>query len=316
MDNHYLVLDIGGTAIKHAIMDQEARILAHGEVPTPDRDVAGIPEFLDALDGVVAEAGDGMSGIAISMPGMIDTRAGVARSAGHVTYLVGFPMRKALEERYGLPCTVANDGNCAVMAEHWRGSLEGCENAAVVGLGTAVAGGLVLGGRLYEGSTFCAGELSHVACDWHGAWSESGAYWGHVGGVGGLCRAVAARTGEDPSALDGRIVFDRANAGDEDALAGLRAYCDYTAVQLQNLETLLDLERIAIGGGISRQPLLVEGLKDAVGRLEAACPMRRHNPTIPVPTIVACRFFNEANLIGALKLHLDANRTTPDGLEA
>jgi predicted NBD/HSP70 family sugar kinase len=316
MDNHYLVLDIGGTAIKHAVMDQEARILAHGEVPTPDRDVAGVPELLEALDGIVAADGDGAEGIAVSMPGMIDTRAGIARTAGHITYLSGVPVRSVLEERYGLPCTVANDGNCAVVSESWRGSLEGCRNAAVVGLGTAVAGGLVLNGRLYEGSTFSAGEFSHVAADWRGAWEQKDAYWGHVGGVGGLCHAVARRTGEDPATLDGRIVFERANAGDEDALAGLREYCDYTAVQLQNLDMLLDLERIAIGGGISRQPLLIEGLRKAVGRLVAASPMRHHNPTLPVPTIVACKFFNEANLIGALRLHLLAHGTAPDHMEA
>ena len=301
----YLVFDWGGTLIKHAVMDGDARILEQGERPTPDPHSSTKEDFLAAIDDVVAAHRDGVEGIAVSMPGMVDDANGHCRSAGHLSYLIGSTIGDEFRERYGLPCSVENDGRSAALAELWRGSLRGRRNAAFMGLGTAVAGALVLDGRLHTGAHASAGEFSFLVCDWHGAWDDKQAYWAKSGGVGGLCRLVAERTGEDPEALDGRIVFGRANAGDADALAGLDAYCDGLAVQLHNINTLLDLEVIAVGGGISRQPLLIERLSAAIARMEGSCPMRPKNPSIPVPEVTACTFFNEANLIGALYHFID-----------
>lgn len=296
----YLVFDWGGTALKFAVMDESCAILEQGEQPTPDPDANTRETFYQAIDKMVEPYLGRVEGIAISMPGMLDNQDGYCKSAGTLRCLIGATVGTELSERYGIPVSVENDGKCAVLAEYWRGALRGCRNCAVIGIGTAIAGGIIIDGKLHRGRDFTAGECSFMCLDYTRARKDKLAWWGHMGGVRGLQRLVAAHTGERWEELNGRIIFERANAGDADTLAGLREFCELTAVQIHNVNIVLDLDRIAIGGGISRQPLLLEVLREEVQRLADENPMGPGNPNIPVPQVVACQFFNEANLIGAL----------------
>mgnify|MGYP000435333641 CR=1 FL=1 len=83
----------------------------------------------------------------------------------------------------------------------------------------------------------------------------------------------------------------RCHAGETEANEALRSFCRAVAVQIYNLNVLLDLEKVAIGGGISKQPILVEspergGMRDvhpagaipSAKRRPAACPARRSCP--------------------------------------
>ena len=103
------------------------------------------------------------------------------------------------------------------------------------------------------------------------------------------------------AAMNGRQFFDAANAGEPEALEVLERFCKMVAVQIYNLNVLLDLEKVAIGGGISKQPILVETLNEVYeeyilrghpfSEAQARC--------LPRPEIVPCRFLSEANQIGA-----------------
>ena len=66
-----------------------------------------------------------------------------------------------LEERFGIPATLANDGNCAALAESWKGAAAGCDDVICIVLGTGVGGGIISGGHLIEGSHGYAGEIGH-----------------------------------------------------------------------------------------------------------------------------------------------------------
>ena len=88
--------------------------------------------------------------------------------------------------------------------------------------------------------------------------------------------------------MDGRIFFEAVHAGETEANETLRSFCRAVAVQIYNLNVLLDLEKVAIGGGISKQPILVETLNEvyeeycgaipSAKRRPAACPARRSCP--------------------------------------
>lgn len=296
---NYLVFDVGGTFTKFALMDENTVILEKDKAATPAYENHTKEDFYQVLDSVVEKYKDRISGIAISMPGMLDNKNGYCVTAGYLPYLAGSTVGTELEERYGIRVTVENDGKCAALAEFWKGSLKGCENGAVVVLGSGVAGGIILNGKLYRGNRFTAGEYSYVCAmgDKPGAMDS---YWGMSGGAQGLAKAVSARTGKAAEDYDGVEIFRLANQGDKDVLAGLKDYTDALAVQIYNLNILLDFDIIAVGGGISQQPLLHEYLKASMDELVERIPLREISPYVPVPNITNCRFYNDANLIGAL----------------
>lgn len=301
---NYLVFDVGGTFIKYALMDENAVILEKDKVPTPFYETHTKDDFYQVLDSVVETYRDRISGIAISMPGMLDNRNGYCVTAGYLPYLCGSTVGTELSMRFSLPVSVENDGKCAALAEYWRGSLKECTNGAVVVLGSGVAGGLILNGKLYRGNRFTAGEYSFF-CTNGAAGSEIESYWGMSAGAQGLAEAVAARTLEDPQNYDGEKIFQLANNGDETVLKGIRDYTDALAVQIYNLNILLDLDVIAIGGGISQQPLLHTLLKESMDEFMKHIPLRDISPYIPEPRMVHCEFYNDANLIGALYHYLN-----------
>ena len=102
--------------------------------------------------------------------------------------------------------------------------------------------------------------------------------------------------------LNGRIFFEAANAGEPEALEVLHRLCKAVDVQIYNLTVLLDLEVVAIGGGISRQPLLLRMLNDIYEQeIIIGHPYSEEQArSLPRPAIVPCHFHNEANQVGAL----------------
>jgi predicted NBD/HSP70 family sugar kinase len=142
MAMQYLVLDIGGTFIKYAIMDADAQFIERGKVPAATKDEAGTLEALaDVRDAVVAYD---YEGVAISMPGRIETATGIAHTGGAFRWVHEYPAAQKYGEVFGKACTIANDGKCAASAENWHGALEDVSNGCVLVLGTGIGGGIVI----------------------------------------------------------------------------------------------------------------------------------------------------------------------------
>ncbi len=136
----YLVLDIGGTFIKYAIMDTEAQFLEQGKVPA-------VTDSEEGTLGALASVRDAVSsfdyeGVAISMPGRIDTAAGIAHTGGAFQWVLNYPAAERYGAVFGKPCTIANDGKCAAnghaVAHHDGKTSRPMEHGTVlhVGVGT------------------------------------------------------------------------------------------------------------------------------------------------------------------------------------
>lgn len=93
-----------------------------------------------------------------------------------------------------------------------------------------------------------------------------------------------------------------ANSGDKKVLAGLDKFCNRLAVQIYNLQALFDPEKIAIGGGISAQPLLLELVEKHIEEMYQT-GLKANSP-IARPVVVPCQYRNDANLLGAFYQHL------------
>ena len=298
----YLVLDIGGTFIKYAIMDDEAKYIEQGKVPAvTDTEEGTLGALADVRDAV---ASYDYGGVAISMPGRIDTAKGIAHTGGAFKWVHNYPAAERYGAVFGKPCTIANDGKCAASAENWIGALADVNSGAVLVLGTGIGGGIVINDQVWMGATGGAGELSAFITDHQGV--KNGLGWGNISimwaahiSAGSITGKYAALKGLDHA--DGIMLFDAYDAGDEVARDVLKTFGEEAAAGICSLQSVLDLERYAIGGGISARPETTQIIADAVDAL-----FDPYVDFLPYgkPEIVTCKFGNEANLIGALAFHL------------
>lgn len=288
-------MDIGGSSIKYALLDDNRTKLISGKVKTPrDESMAQseskytMDDLYDVIDSIICEDIDG---IAISMPGVIDSENGIALTGGALMYIKNEPIEKKLSEKYGVPVWIGNDAKCAGIAEVGYGALQDVDDSIAIILGTGIGGCLIKDKKVHNGKRFSAGEVSCLytnntyPADYKGMWA-------FTSGISGLL-TLAQKYLHTNQELSGEEIFELANEGDEKILAALDEFSFYVAQQLYNLQVIFDPEKIAIGGGISAQPLLIEKINEQYKKL-----FLPYFPVRPIE-IVACKFRNDANLIGA-----------------
>lgn len=298
-----MVFDVGGTEIKYSVMDEQMNRFDAGSVPTPQDTQE---HFLDALYQLYLPHKDEVEGIAMAVPGFVNTRTGYLTNGGALLYNTDTPLGQLLAEKCGCRVLLENDGKAAAMAELQAGALQGCCNAAVFIIGTGVGGGIIANGQLVRGVHFTAGEYSFVNTN-ADEWENTEKTMACQCSTKYLLKWYRARKGLPADApMDGRRFFEAANAGEPEALDVLERFCHAVTVQIYNLTVLLDVEKVAIGGGISKQPLLLETLRRVYDGLFAS---RRDSPYmkgLPRCQIVPCAFSSEANQVGALYAYLQA----------
>lgn len=300
---NYLAIDVGGTFIKYAVITEECMITEKNKIPTPQE---GLEEFIQSLVEIVEKISTTckLDGIALSMPGMIDSRKGFMYTGGSLGYINNLNIVEILQHKTGFPVTVENDAKCAAVAEVWQGALKDCENAVVIVCGTAVGGAVIRNGEVVSGKHFMAGEFSYIMTDSKDEYKMSNCL-AETAGAAALLKSVSEKTGVPLEELNGEKAFSMANQGDEKALAGIRNHAKKLAIQIHNYQYMFDPERIAIGGGISEQPLLLQLIKEELVKINGIFPW-----TLPIPDVTTCQFYNDANLIGAVYVHRKAQEKT------
>ena len=305
-------IDLGGTNIAAGVVDEGQHIVAEVSLPTgAERPAeAVVADICRAAEKAMEKAGitaAHCASVGIGSPGTCDSANGVVVRAYNLGW-VNVPVCSMVTARLGLPCHLSNDANCAALAETVAGGAVGCRNMILITLGTGVGGGLIINGQLVRGRDFTAGEYSFMNTN-ADAWSDGKKSMACQCSTSALLDAYRVRRQLPADApMNGRLFFDAANAGEPEALEVLEAFCMAVDVQIYNLSVLLDLEKVAIGGGISGQPLLIETLdrvyeeKILKGHPFGEAQAR----SLPRPEIVPCAFHNEANQIGALVSYLNA----------
>lgn len=301
----YLSIDVGGTFIKYALISSNGEIIEKLKVKTPREESNGtLEDFINILGDIYNQYKGKIEGVAISMPGILDSDTGYLYTSGSIEYASNINLVKLLKDKIDVNVTVENDGKCAALAELWCGELSNVENGAVVVLGTGVGGGIIINRRLHKGRRFSAGEFSYIA-DGSENTTDLNGYWGMISSVSKLIELVSDKTGIPEEELSGEYVFEMANVGNKKVLEALDIYSKSLAIKIYNLQVLLDLDLIALGGGISQQPLLLDYVNKNIDDFIRMNPLRVISTIIPTPKVTTCRFFNDSNLIGALYHHLN-----------
>ena len=291
-----LAIDVGGTFIKHAVMSgtRSFRITAQNKIPTPKE---SHEKFLETLANIF-NAHDDAEGIAVSMPGLIDTFKGVCISSGALDFSNGHFIAEELQNMCGVPVTIENDANCAALAEIRSGSLVDVKNALVLVFGTAVGGAIIFNRELYRGAHFCAGEISFTLKDMSGTVIDEN-FCGLDLGALSFQKSCAKILGMPEEEVTGEMIFDLIDENDDDMLDALYQYAHKIATKIFNLQVLFDPERIALGGGISARQNFIDAIQDKLDEIFTDAP-----DFLPRPQIVACKYRNDANLWGALYRYL------------
>lgn len=285
-----LAIDVGGSSIKYALMGEGHEILEQGKVPAP-REVK--EEFIEALGQLYDRYADQISGMDVSMAGNLDPRTGYVYSAGSFPFFTGTNMLETLEERCSTHVTIDNDARCAALAELHYGSLVDVNNALVVVLGIGIGGAIAINRQLLDGTRFGAASLSFMRASGK---ADTADCWLWNGSAQGLCLMAKQALGTDED-IDGIKVFELADAGDGRILNVLDEFARIAAVQIYNLQCLLDVEAVAIGGGISAREDLIDRIRTQLQAIFDAEASYQIPPAMP--RVVACQFRNDANLIGA-----------------
>lgn len=285
-----VAVDIGGTEIKHALIN-EGQILKKGRTKT----VATSPQqFVTLLADIVKtyETDSEFMAIGISFPGFINGEKGVATFAGALDRLHGIALRQllsaALDERY--PIFMENDANCAAMAEKLNGRGVDNRDFVVVTVGTGIGGGIFINNQIVRGKEFRAGEFGMMILD---KTHSPQTVFSSLGSTQTLIenyRRLKGLAADEP--VDGQTVFDQS----EEPLVSdlLTNWSRDLAIGICNVVTVLNPEKVLIGGGISANPKLLPLLKEQLATIHYWVDFE-----VPIET---CFHLNDAGLIGAYYL--------------
>lgn len=296
----YLIIDAGGSSIKYALMDENHTFFKKGKIES--RHLKDPNEFTQAICDLYQSFGCPEGGIAVSYCGELDEQSGMIFNGGSYRYLTGINLKHLLEKTCNTIVNIENDGNCAGLAKAKYGSLKGYANAALVVVGTGIVTFIFIDNQLYRGTYKYAGSTSLLVRNIeHPFTRQSWAF--RVAGANRLGILYDERNGFSENTTDGFAFFEAVNAKNPIAVQVLKEYCDILANILLNIHLILDVEAIAIGGGISQQEAFQKEIHksfDAIFQDEGM--MRIHYPK---PELHICQYYNDANLIGALEHHLE-----------
>jgi len=293
--------DIGGTAIKGAVVRSIEAIGPVRRMPTPARDFAA---FVGTLKSFIAESGEKPGCVAISIAGVLDPETRTAICA-NIPCIHGRRLEGDLEQALGLPVIVANDADCFALAEAVIGAGRGHRIVFGAILGTGVGGGLVADGRLVNAEGGFAGEWGHgpvaAALAGHPPVSVPAFQCG-CGLKGCLDATVSARGMErlhaflNSQPLTAEEIIEAWRNGDAEAARTIDVYVDILSSPLAMVVNVTGATIVPVGGGLSNaESLLAEIDKNVRERT-----LRRFDR--PLVVRGACRV--EPGLIGAALLGL------------
>jgi glucokinase len=255
----YVGLDVGGTYLKGARIDEAGRILASLHDPverdSPQALLGQLSSAVKTLEGERPAAGVG-----IGLPGIVDLGSGRVRSAPNLPALNGLDLAAEVSQRTGRRCFPENDANAAALAEAWLGAGRGAETVLLVTLGTGIGGGLVFHGKIWSGKSGYAGEIGHIQVDPDGIPCGCGSRGclETIAGIGGwVRRAEEEMTVRESglrrhSALNPEVIVGEARGGDTVAIDVMDGAARALGTGIAATLNLLNLDRVVIGGGVAR----------------------------------------------------------------
>ena len=286
---YYVCVDIGGTAIKYGLADENGVFADKGSVPTQAKQYGG-PGIVEKVKQIIRHylKDRQIAGVGISTAGIIDAKAGL------VVYVMpesipdysNMPFKSIIENEFGIKCTVENDVNCAALGEMWLGAGRGKSSLFAVTVGTSIGGCVLYGGKVVHGATNSAGEIAYMRIP--------GGSMQELVTTTRLIKDVARAKSLSEAELNGEMIFDWAKRGDTVCRKAISYLVRHLADGIVNIVAVLNPEMIILGGGIMAQQEYLRPLIDRELQEKLA-------PNVYAGTQVEfAKLKNDAGMIGAL----------------
>ncbi len=265
----YAGIDLGGTTIKGALVNEEGKILRAKSIPTggerPHREV--VTDMARVVAELAAEEGitlDQIESVGVGSPGAIDPVGGRILFAGNFADFRNVPMVAIMQETLpGMRIYLENDANVAALGEAKFGAGRGSKNVVMLTLGTGLGGGVIIDGKIFSGAYYGGGELGHqvIVVDGEPCTCGRKGCWERYSAATGLIRMGREAAAEDPASLmnekgdqlNAKDIFDCIEQGDKAAADALRKYARYLAIGMANTINVFQPEYLIVGGGPSAQ---------------------------------------------------------------
>ncbi|HUG46977.1 MAG TPA: ROK family protein [Candidatus Limnocylindria bacterium] len=260
-------LDLGVTNLKWAVVERadDWRVLDKGQVPTCAGEGAlAVVQRMAATAASAIERWPGVVAVGVGVPGLYEPATGRTRfiiNMPEPDEWVGLPVAEPMARQLGLPVFLINDARAFGLAELRFGAARGAESMIGFTLGTGVGGVVAVNGHVRQGHDGTAGELGHQTIDPDGPWCACG----NRGCVEAYVRAdqIAAACGTDTA----EEAVAAAQAGDEQALSGLREVGRYLGIAVASAITVITPDKVVIGGGVAAAgELLLGPVRDELRR--------------------------------------------------
>jgi N-acetylglucosamine repressor len=249
---HVIGLDLGEFVFRGAIVDLRGRVQRVVERPVGGLDGE---RALEVVHELITELNDGdargtLLGIGVGTPGIVDATTGTIRRAVNLKWQ-DLPLGEILRDRYGVPVRIANDSRAAALAiQLFSGRPSG--NLVAIKVGRGIGAGIVLGGEVFHGDGFGAGEIGHVVVEEDGAECRCGRF--------GCLETVASSWAIEQRATEVKgaateLTLDEVkaalDAGDEDVRRVVVAAGRYLGQAVAAVIGLLDVEYVALHGTVT-----------------------------------------------------------------
>ena len=289
-DKLYILIDIGGTAIKSGVSTDKGEFLTRDERPTQAKEVGG-PGIVEKVHKIISsylEAYSKISGVAISTAGMVNPEISqiIYALPDAIPDYTGVNFKTIVEETYKLPCFVENDVNCAALGEMFKGSGMGLSSLFCMTIGTSIGGAMILDKKLVSGASNSAGEVAYMRIP--------GGILHSLASTTYLVKTYAALINVDPKEVNGKIIFDRAESGEKNAQDAILDLVEHLTDGMVNVISVQNPEAIILGGGIMARESYLRPL------IEAKLKEKLRPIVFEATQVKFASLKNDAGMLGAL----------------
>lgn len=291
----YVAIDIGGTMIKYGLISEEGHILEKNMMATEAEQ--GGPGIMSKVMTIIDcfNADHTLSGICLSSAGMVDPDKGeIFFSGPTIPNYAGTQFKSVLEQKYGIPCEIENDVNCAGLAEVVSGSAKGSKITLCLTIGTGIGGCLLTESDVFHGYSNSACEVGYLPM--------GEANFQELASTKTLVQNVAEAHSEKVSYWNGYRVFEEAKKGNSICIKEIDRMVDYLGRGIATICYVVNPQTVVLGGGIMGQK---EYLKE---KIEESINRHLLSSLAEKTTLVFAHYENDAGMLGAFYHFMNVHR--------